>query len=152
MDNDMASLTELLRRLQEHSGLPESGATIPTDTLAEFLHLVTRNGSSLHLSEITSDIVGCLDQLNRHVNRSPSREKIWQEISRSVVYSVSGIVGGCLEKAIELQNRDLHSEVARDLLRSAWQIQCAWDGFLSGDIDDLVQHVSLESNARSFVQ
>ena len=76
---------------------------------------------------------------------------MWQEISKSLVYSVSGMVGGYLETAIELQNRDLHSQVARNLLRSAGQIECAWDAFLSGDIEDLMQHVSLESNARLFM-
>ena len=143
------STNDPLLRLRQHAGLPQLGADIPRDTLAEFVFQIPNGTDRLDLGVLTEDIIHCLDMLNRQINQRIADEgHQQQEVPPALVYAASGMVLMCMEKAIELRQREPQSTLAHDLLVAAWRIQCAWDGLIAGDFDDLCQHVTEEERAR----
>lgn len=145
----MATKNASLLRLQQHAGLPTAGDDIPQDTLAEFIFQTQRGGTIPCLDSITTDIIDCLDHLNRQVNQGAGPQAHGTMIDRQVVYAVSGIVWACLDKALELRRADATSTTASDLLSVAWRVQCAWDALVAGDVESLQSHVISELEARA---
>jgi len=139
-------MTNPLLRLQQHSGLPTLDGEVPDDTLAEFIYRIPHGGRALCLKKIVDEIIDCLEILNRRINQEPGVE--FQPIDRQLMYAVSGIVFACLDKAMELRQRDEQSAVANDLLSAAWCVQSAWDSLLAGDIENLQQQVASEQWGR----
>lgn len=144
----MTGAHDPLVRLQQHSGLPTPGDEIPDDTLMEFIVQKRRGGQMPSLDAITTDIIACLDCLNRKVNQGTGPASDPGSLDRQLVYAASGIVGRCLDKALELRRADAQSALANDLLRTAWRVQCAWDALVAGDEEDLPSVVALEERAR----
>ena len=83
--------------------------------------------------------------VNSQVNEFAGAPVNQQSFSRQLVYAISGIVALCLTKVLE---RETHSELSRDLLNLAWEVNCAWDAVVAGDIGDLKEHVKSESEVR----
>ena len=144
----MSTKDPSLVRLQQHAGLPMPDEEMPDDTLAEFIFQVQRGGKVPSLDSITTDIIDCLDRLNRQVNPEPETPTECSPIDGQLVYAVSGIVWECLDKALELRRTDATSTIASDLLSVAWRVQCAWDAFVAGDVENLQSHVLSELEAR----
>lgn len=125
-----------LKRLQQHSGLVETAR----DTLCEFTSSALQGEPAPNIELITADIITCLQQLN--LQRPKADPPL------ALVYAMSGIIGECLSTIRKLEGSPTAIRTAKDLIRASWRIQCAWDAFLAGDIDDLQEHVELEEGAR----
>ncbi len=112
--------------------------------LADYIWML-KNGQQLTAIEpIWLELVEQFD----HLNRELKLQSLDFGLPRQVVYTVNGLVIQCLECAL-FQNNDLI--VRQQLLQLGWQISCAWDAIVAGDIDNIMKHVELELKARNLV-
>jgi hypothetical protein len=99
------------------------------------------------LDAAVEDFVGLLSQLNRELNGlRPSVATVGAaDVPRSVVYAVAEAARLLRECACRSrQNSELHATAKQ----AAWSVDTAWLAVLSGDIDDLSQHLADERSVR----
>jgi hypothetical protein len=95
-----------------------------------------------HLDQAVNDIVDTLSEVNYQMNGAvPSETTIADaNVPRRLVYAVSEIQ----RMLRKLRERNATSAAQQSVRRNELIIETAWSALLSGDIDDLREHISLE--------
>ena len=138
----MPITSSVLSRLRWHAGLEErSGQPVPS--IAECTW--PGNGLKARLAESVNDVIDALSEINHQLNGPvPSRSTIADaNVPRQLVYAISEILR-FLRKFRETSEATAEQ---RSATRFEREIEIAWSAVLSGDIDDLRQHISEEEEA-----
>jgi hypothetical protein len=100
------------------------------------------------LREQTTDIIACLEVVNRHLNGETPSASVGtgeQYIDPRAAYAVSVIISDGIEQLLTLAGSpaaDLSAVLV--LGKDVWRVSCAWEAVLAGDIDSLSEHVAEE--------
>jgi hypothetical protein len=117
------------RRLLQHAGLePSSGALTVSEATVEPVE-------ARQLAEAVSDFLTLLDVLNHELNGAEPSAAISgkaETVSTGVAYAVAEVVR---------MLRDADAD------REAWQVETGWLAALTGDVDDVLQHIADEGAA-----
>jgi hypothetical protein len=128
-----------LSLVRYHAGLEDRvQAAVPA--LADVLSNKTEYPSSFE------DVMKVLQRLNSEVN-GPTPSEIGSKDShfpRALIYAVHELIRMLREAAAQATSDD---ELMR-LERGAWRLEVAWSAILSGDIDDLDEHIAEEEAGR----
>jgi hypothetical protein len=143
----MDTVERAKKRLREHSGLGVTQQQFAENSLAVQVREALRNGVVDNLTSSVTDILECLSQVNHHLFSSPTGSA--NAIDRDIAYSVSGIVCLLCELSLKWQ-QEPHERIdaIQRLLFFLWEINCAWDAVLAGDIEDVQQHLRWETAAK----
>ena len=134
---------DLSSRLREHSGLPVSTPQLEGSSFIDKVQAVQDGEPEVGLEDAVMDVVECLQRLNRHSQSMP--ENRGDVLNLEVVYAISGMTLLAIEVSMTLLKK---RKDCSKLLMAAWQIGCAWDALLAGDIEDIHQHLINEAIAR----
>lgn len=139
-------ITEIVLRLQEHSGLSVPISQLGDKSLAAQIQAARKGVYSVNLEFAFKDVINCLEQINFCCKTNGFFQNA---DARRLVYAVSGIQMALTEWAILLLKNEFESrKLLGDVLVRLWKINCAWDAMIAGDINDLNQHVEWEADAR----
>jgi hypothetical protein len=95
------------------------------------------------LEDAVADIVECLQALNQHNLSEPNARR--GVLNLDVVYAISGMTLLAIEVSMVQWKK---GQSLSKLLMAAWQLGCAWDALLAGDIEDIQQHLKYEATAK----
>lgn len=91
------------------------------------------------LSESVEDMINVLSELNVEMNsQTPSGQIAGKKdhLPRALAYALAEVV-----RMVRGDQIEQHNAVR---FRLAWRIECAWLAVLSGDIDNVAEHVAVE--------
>jgi len=134
---------EIIARLRWHAGLQRS---IEEDVPSIASRTWPRGHLAEDFEEAVADCLRTLDTLNREWNGAVPSSQIasCDDIPRGLVYAITEVI----RMIRECQEHASERRAATVFSRAAWRIETAWSGFLSGDVDDLLQYVKEEEAAR----
>jgi hypothetical protein len=135
---------EIANRLKEHSGLSVPAPELEGSTFADKVRAVERGEQPSGLEEAVMDVIECLQRLNQSNQNAPkARGDI---LSVQVVYAISGMTLLAFQVARKLCKTE---KSCTEVLKAGWQIACAWDAVVAGDIEDLHEHLRYEAAGRN---
>lgn len=143
----MSEYDNIIVRLQEHAGLALPGRELNEDRLAAKIYAIKKGVFDTNFNEEVEDILLCLDRINR-IDQSAVAGAA-NAVPGSLVYAMSGIQMLFTELLLQIVRSNFpRSTLLHEVVVAAWQIGCAWDALLAGDIEDIRQHLELEAEAR----
>lgn len=135
-DKDTSHRDHMLRLLELHAA---GSSDMQGDGLADRLDRWRISGGALQIEETVDAVVGILSSLQ--VECSDWRNS---GVPSAIAYPVSEILG-------RLTAVPLYGPGHPDLVithRYAWRVATAWTALMTGDIEDLVEHIRWEEAAR----
>lgn len=115
-----------------------------TPAFMDSIQAIQKGEQNTHLEQSVASVLESLVALNTNNKSGIDGRK--QLFADAIVSSINGILLLALEGSIKMQNVGIPCS---KLLLAGWKIGCAWDAVLAGDIDDLMEHLENESDARN---
>lgn len=133
--------SQTMVRLLWHAGL---ASLPPSSTFSICESTSSPSASPETIESAVSDVIDALTRLNYEINGSPPSETPAKNgnLDRRLVYAMSEIL------RLLKPDADTPDNIRHCLERSEWAISTAWLAVISGDIDDIKEHLSEEEKAR----
>lgn len=137
MDYDQA-----LKKLVNHANLPNELSE--EESLGYALWQIQRTGQPSNITELSEDVIECLEVANVCINGSVPSETFRQaEIDSQLAYSVACIITSAITALAICSERGQYDPSFIEELRIVgWKIAVAWECVLAGDIDSLRKEIN----------
>jgi hypothetical protein len=130
LDRAGAEANDALERLIEHgAGSAERTGSGFADVVWQFEH----GSGALALGDVWSSIASALQRL-RFTALGPADQL-------HVAYAIAEVISSGSRRPLA----GVADDVRMEFESFVWRVACAWEAFLAGDIDNLVEHVQLEA-------
>lgn len=129
-------LDVVIDKIARHaSGSPDADGGGFADALWAYAH----GTAPLRLEAVWGDLVEALQEAQPLLASGGD-----EGVPLRLAYAVAEI----LSAAAAAMNTEADDAARTEISLFAWRVACAWEALLAGDIDDLAEHVRLESAAR----
>lgn len=145
----------IIDRLAYHANMLDDPAIRPENGIVFSLWKANRSGNRPPIEDLCRDVLNCLESANTLVNSPiPSSEiGIRSEIDSNLTYAVSTIIDSCQEYNLLWERHSTFDEKTRRTLREAtWKISHGWCAILAGDIDSIIEHVSIQGKLKELIE